>query len=229
MIGAVTTHTTAPIEPPEGRPLKQKLINWEIAVYALHLSGGASKPVRTEDVALKCFELAPESFSWVHYPQYPDKEIARFGLTDARKAKTGALVTGRAGKGIRPVPQSKGELSTDGWMLNEAGVKWVLSNEERLSRELGQKGTNYQRQELLRKIRRVRTHRLFATYRSAPEQFKPSLGELADLLRCRVDAEQAIWSKRIDLLKNQALLAQQDDVISFVLSCETRIRELIGK
>lgn len=208
--------------------MKHKLINLEIAVYALHLSGGASKPVRTEDVALKCFELAPESFSWVHHPQYPDKDIVRVALTDARKAKSGALVTGRAGTGIRVVPQSRGELSTDGWMLNEAGVKWVLSNEERLSMELGQKGTNYQRQELLRKIQRVRAHRLFSTYRSSPKQFKPSLGELADLLRCRVDAESAIWSKRIDLLKNQALLVQQDDVISFVLSCETRIRQLLG-
>lgn len=208
--------------------MKQKLINWEIAVYALYLSGGASKPVRTEDVALKCFELAPESFSWVHYPQHPDKDIVRVALIDARKAKTGTLVKGRAGTGIRLVPQSRGELSADGWMLNEAGVKWVLSNEERLSRELGQKGTNYQRQELLRKLQRVRTHRVFATYRSSPEQFKPSLGELADLLRCRVDAERAIWSKRIDLLKNQALLTQQDDVISFVLSCETRIHELLG-
>jgi hypothetical protein len=79
--------------------MKAHLNNWEIAVYALHLQGGASAPIRTEDVALKCFEIVPEAFSWIHHTQYPDKDIARVALTDARKPKAGALVKGRAGKG----------------------------------------------------------------------------------------------------------------------------------
>ena len=48
-----------------------KIPNWEIAVYILHALGGGLRSIPTEDIAKKCFELAPDSFSWVKYPQYP--------------------------------------------------------------------------------------------------------------------------------------------------------------
>jgi hypothetical protein len=60
------------------------LKNWEIAVYALFLEGGTSKPIHTEDIALACFRLAPDAFSWIRHVEYPDKDIARVALTDAR-------------------------------------------------------------------------------------------------------------------------------------------------
>lgn len=204
-----------------------KLVNWEIAVYALYLAGGASKPVHTEDVALKCFELAPDSFSWVRYPNNPDKDIARVALTDARKAKAGVLVTGRAGKGVRHVASARGAASTDGWMLTEAGVQWVLANETRLVGVLGTKATAYHRQDLLQKVKRVRKHRLFEMFKRSSDNFSPSLGDLADLLRCRVDADEGVWKKRIDLLRNQAILSQQEDMLTFVNRCDVRINQLL--
>jgi len=208
--------------------MKQKLVNWEIAVYALYLSGGTSTLVHTEDVALKSFELASGSFSWVRYPQHPDKDIVRVALTDARKARIGALVSGRAGKGRRRVvPASRTAYSSDGWMLTETGIAWVLANETRLTEALGQKTPTYHRQAVLQKVRRVRQHRLFEAYTNAEATFRPSLGELADLLRCRVDAERLVWRKRIELMRNQALLSQQQDVLAFVNACAARLDQLL--
>ena len=69
--------------------MKAKLANWKIATYALYVLEGASKTVHTEDIALKCYELAPDVCSWVNYPEYPDKEIVRIALSDAMKEKNG--------------------------------------------------------------------------------------------------------------------------------------------
>ncbi len=57
--------------------------NSELVVYALYLLGGESHPVHTEDVALKCFELFPDSFSWVKLE--PKK---RRSLSNARFRRT---------------------------------------------------------------------------------------------------------------------------------------------
>ena len=65
--------------------------NWEIAVYTVYILGGVSKRIHTEEIAMKCYELAPESFSWIKYPKNADKEVARIALTDARKEKYGKI------------------------------------------------------------------------------------------------------------------------------------------
>lgn len=196
------------------------LTNWEIAVYALYLQGGGTRPVHTEDVALKCFELARESFSWVKYPNNPDKDIARMALIDARKEKIGTLVTGRAGRGKGHSTDAHPHRSPDGWQLNEKGITWVKENEERLAVELKQQQPKAHRQEILQKLSRVRKHVLYKDFIDQPSSFAPSLGSLAELLRCRVDAERAVWYKRFESLRNQALLAQQRDIVDFVDACQ---------
>jgi hypothetical protein len=44
--------------------------NRELVVYCLYVAGGATERVHTEDLALKCWELFPDSFSWTKYPQH---------------------------------------------------------------------------------------------------------------------------------------------------------------
>ena len=66
----------------------------DIVIYALYILGGWHKRIHTEDIALKCYEIAPTKFSWVKYPKYPDLAPTRFALESAKKAKSGALVKG---------------------------------------------------------------------------------------------------------------------------------------
>ncbi len=162
--------------------------NWEVAAFALFALGGGEKFVHTEDVALKCFELAPGSFSWIRHPQLPDKDIARVALTDARKEKAGALVTGRAGRGVRQSTGGAYGSKSDGWRLTEAGVRWCLENAPRFGSQLGVVGPRAHRQEALQKLQRIRSHSLFKEFQSSPSNTDFTVGSLADLFRCRVDA-----------------------------------------
>ncbi len=77
-----------------------------LAVYAL---GGASRPVDTEDVAVKAHELAPGRLSWRKYPEQINLELVRVFLSDAKKPQIGYLGgTGRAG-----------------WTVTEKGLAWA--------------------------------------------------------------------------------------------------------
>src|SRR5580765_1329574 len=98
--------------------------NRELVVYALYVAGGATSRVHTEDLALKCWELFPDSFSWTKYPTYPDKDIVRVALTDARKDKYGGLISGRV---EGHTGDSKGG-DAEGWLLTEKGLAWIKQN-----------------------------------------------------------------------------------------------------
>src|SRR5258708_31157322 len=91
-----------------------------IAVYALSLMGGAHRKVHTEEIAVKCIEIAANRFKWERY-DYPDKELVRKALFHASEARNGSLVTGRAGM------EQKGK-SRDGWQLTPAGADWLAEN-----------------------------------------------------------------------------------------------------
>jgi hypothetical protein len=203
---------------------EQRYKNWEIAVLALFLQGGASKRVHTEDVALKCYELARDAFSWVRYPQYPDKDIARVALTDARKSKTGALVSGRAGRGRRPIPEPDATPTDDGWRLTERGARWIAENRHRLDALTTKRRVRLDRQEPLRRLARITSHPAFQRFALDQRSFSPSLGELADLLRCRPDAPRRVWDRRFQAARNEAQVAAQQDVLSFLHACEDAVR-----
>jgi hypothetical protein len=83
---------------------------YEIAVLAVSELGGAANSIDTEDVAIKCHELAPHLFAWRKYPQQVNMEIVRVSLSDAKKPKNGTLLSGSG---------------RDGWRLTHAGLDWV--------------------------------------------------------------------------------------------------------
>lgn len=203
-----------------------KFNNWELAVYALYLAGGLSRPVHTEDVALKCFELAADAFSWVRHPEFPDKDIVRVALTDARKAKAGCLVSGRSGRTPRRGPSSTRPNLSDGWMLTNTGATWIAANEARLAKMIGSRELRHDRQDLLQRLSRVRNHPLFERFRKDPT-FSPTLGEMAELFRCRPDAPLSIWRKRIQATRNDASVAEQTDTLGFLDRCLGTIESTI--
>jgi hypothetical protein len=193
--------------------------NRELVVYALWLLGGESKRIHTEDIALKCHELFPHSFSWTKHPQYPDKDIVRVALTDARKPQHGSLVEGRAGQKRGLTAKTKREPVPDGWILTPAGITWIQKNISTLEKHATTDQIREHRQRLLQQLRRVRDHRLFSDYWDSPEKFYPSLGDLADLLRCRVDAELQTWNKRFENMIGKAQAAEDTEVLDFLERC----------
>lgn len=188
--------------------------NWEIVMLALYRKGAEAHRVHTEDVAVQCHELAPDAFSWFKYPKYPDKEVVRKDLTRLRDGQYGAtLVRGRAGL---PRKKEGGTASTDGWQLTDEGVTWLLENRDRLHERLGQRSVKVNRQKDLKSLDRVRRHPLFARFQENRNTFAPTLGELAEMLRCRVDSDDRIWSSRFESLRNQARLTGQTAILEFL-------------
>lgn len=204
---------------------KRGLPNRQLVIYGLYLLGGESKPVHTEDIALKCFELFPTSFSWVKHPHLPDKDIVRVALTDARKVLHGAMVEGRAGERRGLAAKTRRLPVEDGWMLTPMGASWIRENLAALERMAGGGDAKAHRQRLLKQLNRTREHSLFVRYLENPIRFSAPLGQIADLLRCRVDAESDVWQKRFDALEKQARAAGQDDIVDFVSVCRRSYEE----
>lgn len=194
--------------------MDQTFTNREMVVFALYSLGGATKRFHTEDIALKCFELWPSAFSWTKYPQFPDKDIVRVALTDARKEKYGFLVDGRTGQTRGQSARTKRQRAADGWSLTDAGVSWSEANKERF--ESAGAVTKEHRQKSMQFLSRVRKHKSFSLYDDNPEKFYPSIGDLADLLRCRVDADDAVWQERFERIRKHAVATGQEEFIGFV-------------
>ncbi len=200
--------------------MSQSIPNRHLVVYVLSILGGGYKRIHTEDIAVKAHELFPESFSWTKYREYPDKDIVRVTLVDARKEKYGALVDGRSGQKLGLSAKSNREPISDGWILTKNGIDWIKENEALFENAGGSRDVKEHRQKVLQQLKRVKQHRLFDRFRDDPDRFTASIGEIADLLRCRVDAEPHIWSKRFESLKNKAHVAGQEDVSHFIGKCE---------
>ncbi len=92
------------------RPLKQ----YEVAATAVYLLGGASRSIDTEDVAVKCHELAGSLFSWQKYKEQINLELVRVSLSDAKKAKNGGLLSGSG---------------REGWRLSSKGLDWMRARQ----------------------------------------------------------------------------------------------------
>lgn len=200
--------------------------NRHLAVYALYVLGGDTKRIHTEDIALKCFELFPHSFSWVNYPQHPDKDIARIALCDARKAQYGALVEGRAGQARGLSAKTKRKPAVDGWRLTSSGVLWIKENQDNIERFVGSGQAKEHRQKILRELKRIKDHPLYTQYMESPDRFYPGIGAIADLLRCRVDAEEEIWEQRFEAIQRKAQVVEQPEILKFIDLCrQARLKQ----
>ena len=137
-------------------------------------------------------------------------------LTDARKEKAGGLVTGKSGRGHRLGSSRAYGSIADGWRLTEAGVKWCLENAHRFEPHAGSGDARAHRQETIQKLQRVRGHELFREFQRSPSSVALTIGSLADLFRCRVDAPPLVWQRRVDSYRNLARLTAQEDSLAFL-------------
>jgi hypothetical protein len=65
-----------------------------------------------------------------------------------------------------------------------------------LENQVGDGDIKRLRQRVQKQLAKVRSHPLFVSFLQSPESFSPSVGEVADFLRCRVDAPRVIWERR---------------------------------
>ena len=74
----------------------------------MYTLGKGTKPLDIEDIAIKCEEISPGTFSWRKHKDRINLELVGFAVRDAKKEQYGALVLGS---------------HKDGWRLTANGVE----------------------------------------------------------------------------------------------------------
>ena len=183
-----------------------ELPNYKIAVLALWDIGGATNPQHPEDVAAKCYELAPGRFSWTKYPKFPNAETAAVALRDAKKSKNGALTRGN---------------NKSGWLLTANGIRWA--QEAQRSLLLVQSGihTPALRREDYSELNALQSHKLFASWKAQTDNVQ--IYQVADAVRLTADAPHKVIGWRIDQLLNKAQIAELPELQEYLRWLRTNI------
>ena len=180
---------------PLQEPGDLRLPNHHVAVLALYLLGGAASRVNAEDVAVKCFELAPQRFCWRKYSQYPSEIRARDALNDAKKVKYGRLASG--------------ESKLD-WTLTPAGVSWCKDYLEASEYEDRLTGATKLTLAERRQLTELERHPQFARYQG--EGDSPSPPEVADAVNLLPDAPAPAVQRRLTELSAAARAGGYEDI-----------------
>lgn len=113
----------------------------EIVLWGLGMCGGTKGFVDTETVGVFLFEQHPGIFGLRTRPQYPDIDVARVQLADAKRDKGPddpvrvIQDTDARKRRARERGDDKRVLSRDPmWMLSEEGVRWYNENREEIQR-----------------------------------------------------------------------------------------------
>ncbi len=203
-------------------PDKDVLSDKDIAIYALYLLGGWQRRIHTEDVALKCFELAPSKFSWVKYPQYPDPAPARFALEAAKKPKDKALVKGES-------ERKRTDKNIGGWVLTEYGIQSILANMARIEESLGKHAPMGDRLFGDRKLKELLESTAYKKFRDYGEQAEILHSEFAESLICTVNTKTEILNDRLDQLYSTAENLRREEIKNYVNFCRKKFASLLGK
>jgi len=197
-----------------------KLSGKDIVLYALYLLGGWQKRVHTEDIALKCYQLAPSKFSWVKHPQYPDLAPTRFALEAAKKSKYGALVKGES-------ERKRTVRSIGGWMLTTNGIQWIEVNKARIEQYLGIHIPTGDRLPADRKLKELLGSGAFKKFKDYGEQAKISHAEFAESLVCTVNTRSEVLNNRLEQLYSIAEELRKEKVKNYVNFCRKKFASLL--
>ena len=176
-----------------------QLPNFQIATLALWKIGGATSPQYPEDVAVKCFELAPVRFGWRRYPEYPNLETAAVALRDAKKSKNGALVSGN---------------NRIGWLIAAEGMEWIQQSRLTLTSVDTMGSTPALRREDLAELNALRSHKAFTLWQDQIGHIHTY--QVADAVRLTAEAPDEIIRHRVDELYNKARLAGVSELQEYV-------------
>ena len=176
-----------------------RLLYARIGVLHCHVCGEKIKPQTIDQIVDRVLSIKEGAKAHILAP-----------LVQGKKGEYQALFRALLGEGFARVRVDKKTY------LLEEGIK--------LEKNLKFREPNFQRQELLQKIDRICRHPLFQRFLEQPEGFAPSMGEMAELFRCRVDADQSTWDKRFDMVIGQANMVDNQNVIKFVTRCINAVK-----
>lgn len=202
---------------------RAELSNAEIVAYVIFKLGGNEGKIHTEHIAMECFKVAKERFSWrlPEYKDYPDKQHVREALKDAKYFKEGRLITGRSGVGAK-------DKEVDGWMLTPGGARWIVKNHRRIESLLKISTELSKSPDIQRVFKWFEREKCYRKYFKDGSVENISEYEFKDMLLCRPDAQPEIIRKEFDRLKTKAEVAQNENIFSFLNACEKAFSHLMS-
>ena len=110
------------------KSLTNQAKQFDVVLLAVYILGGVTKSIDTEDVAVKCDELAPGLFSWQKYPKQINLELVRVNLSNAKKKQYGELLRGSGREGWRFSLKGLEWMESRGLKLLDSELKWDSEN-----------------------------------------------------------------------------------------------------
>ncbi|MFN8161720.1 MAG: hypothetical protein U0R52_11835 [Solirubrobacterales bacterium] len=201
-----------------------ELTNVDVVTYALAQLRDESKPIHLERIAVMAFELAPGSFRWDldEYMGLIDKDKVRVSLVDAARPAKGGLVQA---VGVRRGGQSK---RADLWRLTAAGAAWLRENEERLQAGVAGPTRRFKKGKADSLRNRLAASPLYGEFRETGSVSADPFA-FTDLLECSPDAAESVVEQRLDALRAQVQMLEDENLLAFLDACEDAHTEILGR
>ena len=177
------------------------LNNEQVATLAIYALGGSGSRQDSEDIAIRCHELAPAKFGWKKHRELPSLAVANEALSDARRTSP---------DGVR-VQANTGLISgkpKEGWILTPDGAAWCEANEHLLPSDAGD--AQKARPEEVRLLRNIRDHPQFARWLGGGEP--PAPAQVAGALLIASSAPAEAVENRIRKLRTITSTADDGEI-----------------
>ena len=199
----------------------EKLSNVDIVIYALYLLGGWHKRIHTEDIALKCYELASSKFSWIKYPKYPDLMTTLQALGDAKKEKYNSLVIGES--------ERKSQLNrVGGWLLTKSGIRRINENIKHFEKVFNKKEPLGDRLDSNKRLKNLLNSIAFKKFLQDKNKPSISYAEFTESIVCTVNTRKEIINNKIYEFISLSEKIKNTNITEFIEYCSKKYITNIG-
>jgi hypothetical protein len=187
----------------------------ELVTYCVFLVLQEKKEATFESVVAKCFELFPQKYSLIGYPQWPDS--ARVNKAWLRCRTDCKYISGSV---------------KNGFSITSKGLEIIEGVQKKLNRPFQEqdalrtkKGIARSREEQF--INELEKSDVFKRYIVKRENTEISHFELCDVLYCTLESSAKSLNNNLDMLKEFATKLNKKDILSFLLLAEKRFASIL--
>lgn len=187
----------------------------ELVTYSVFLLQEENKEATFENIVARCFELFPEKFSLIGYPQWPDStRVTKSWLRCRTDFK-----------------YIKGSVKS-GFKLTPKGLEVVERVQKRLRRPISEKIIVSEKKSRARTreeqfLKELEKSEVFQRYINLHEKAEISNFELCDMLYCTLESSAKALNENFEKLKEYAQKYNRNEVVEFLLFAESKFSNLL--
>ena len=187
----------------------------ELVTYSIHELLEAQLEATFENIVAKCFELFPDKFSLMGYPQWPDSARVNKSWLRCRtdfkyikgSVKSGFAITSKGLDAVERVQKKLKRPITEKVVVSRKKAK-ERSREEEFIKDLEQS-------------------EMYKRYLINQEQTEMSHFEFCDMLYCTLESSAKALRDHLEKLKGYAQKLNRNNVLEFLLFAENKFSHLL--